>query len=131
MVLQWLLDTAATESPYEPGAGVFGTHLIPSHALVIVLSPLLDPRTGAMLARLTRSGRFVIAVDTLGNTQVRLPPAPYIQVAHRLWTLERANLIGQLREHGVPVVEWAGAGSLDTVLRDVSRLATGPRVGVR
>jgi uncharacterized protein (DUF58 family) len=131
MVLQWLLDTTPSDSPYEPGAGLFGTHLIPSHALVIVLSPLLDPRTGAMLARLTRSGRYVIAVDTLGATDVRLPAAAYIDVARRLWALERANLVGQLREHGVPVVEWAGAGSLDEVLRDVSRLATGPRVGVR
>ena len=35
-------------------------------------------------------------------------------------------MIGQLREHGVPVVRWAGAGSLDQVLRDVARLATAP-----
>ena len=40
-------------------------------------------------------------------------------------------MIGQLREHGVPVVRWAGAGSLDQVLRDVARLATAPRVGGR
>lgn len=131
MVLQWLLDAAPSDTPYEPGGGLFGTSLIPAHALVIVFSPLLDPRTAGMLARLARSGRFVIAVDTLGSAQVRLPPTPYIAVAQRLWLLERANLIGQLREHGVPVVQWAGAGSLDTVLRDVSRLATGPRVGVR
>jgi hypothetical protein len=31
----------------------------------------------------------------------------------------------------VPVVSWAGAGSLDVVLRDVARLAAAPRVGVR
>jgi uncharacterized protein (DUF58 family) len=131
MVLHWLLDTAPSDTPYEPGAGAFGTHLIPAHALVIVLSPLVDPRTGSMLAKMVRSGRFVIAVDTLGSTEVRLPAAPWMPVAQRVWTLERANLIGQLREHGVPVVAWAGAGSLDTVLRDVARLATGPRVGAR
>ena len=50
-------------------------------------------------------------------------------VAHRLWRLERENMIGQLREHGVPVVAWAGAGSLDQVLRDVARLAAGPEGG--
>jgi hypothetical protein len=37
--------------------------------------------------------------------------------------LERQNLIGQLREHGVPVVTWGGAGSLDQVLRDVAQMA--------
>jgi uncharacterized protein (DUF58 family) len=131
VVLQWLLDVAPSDTSYEPSAGAFGTHLIPSHALIIVLSPLLDPRTAAMLARLARSGRFVIAVDTLGSAQVELPDVPYMAVAQRFWTLERENLIGQLREHGVPVVPWAGAGSLDAVLRDVSRLATAPRVGMR
>ena len=40
-------------------------------------------------------------------------------------------MIGQLREHGVPVVRWAGAGSLDEVLRDVARLATAPKAGLR
>ena len=45
--------------------------------------------------------------------------------------LDRENLIGQLREHGVPVVAWAGAGSLDQVLRDVSRVASGPRAFAR
>ena len=48
-------------------------------------------------------------------------------MAHRLWRLERDNVIGQLREHGVPVVAWAGAGSLDQVLRDVTRMAAAPR----
>jgi uncharacterized protein (DUF58 family) len=129
--LQWLLDVAPTDTPYEPSSGTFGTTLIPSHALVIVFSPLVDQRTAAMLARMARSGRVVIAVDTLGSTEVRLPGTAWMPVAQRIWTLERANLVGQLREHGVPVVAWGGAGSLDVVLRDVSHLATVPRVGAR
>jgi uncharacterized protein (DUF58 family) len=129
--LQWLLDVQPTDSPYEPSAGAFGTTLIPSHALVIVLSPLLDQRTVGMLARLARGGRVAIAVDTLSSTAVRLPTSPWMPVAQDIWRLERENLIGQMREHGIPVVAWAGAGSLDAVLRDVSRLATAPRVGIR
>jgi uncharacterized protein (DUF58 family) len=129
--LQWLLDVAPVDTPYEPSVGTFGTTLIRSNALVIVLSPLLDPRTVAMLARMARSGRVVIAVDTLGSTEVRLTGTAWMPVAQRLWTLERGNLVGQLREHGVPVVAWAGAGSLDAVLRDVSHLAAVPRVGAR
>jgi hypothetical protein len=48
-----------------------------------------------------------------------------------MWRLERDNTIGALREAGVPVAEWAGAGSLDQVLRDMTRLAAAPRVGRR
>ena len=35
-----------------------------------------------------------------------------------------------LAEIGVPVVQWAGTGSLDQVLRDVTRLAAAPRVRI-
>jgi uncharacterized protein (DUF58 family) len=130
-VVEWLLDVRVLPTPYEPDDEVFGQHLLSANALVVVLTPLIDPRSAAMLARLARGGRFVVAVDTL-------PPAGspgrvdgWLDIAYRLWRLERENTIGQLREHGVPVVGWAGAGSLDQVLRDVSRLASGPKPVLR
>jgi hypothetical protein len=113
---------------YDPSAGAFGTHLLPSHALVVVLTPLIDPWSARMLARLARGGRFVVAVDTLtAGVRPRPNPSPWWPAAYRLWLLERDNTIGQLREHGVPVVPWTGPRSLDLVLRDVSRLARGPQ----
>jgi uncharacterized protein (DUF58 family) len=128
-VLEWLLDVRPARGSYEPTGGAFGTHPLPAHALVVVLTPLLDPWSAQMLARLARAGRFVIAVDTL-TPEVRPRPtvSDWWAVAYRLWRLDRDNTIGQLREHGVPVVTWAGPGSLDLVLRDVSRLATAPKV---
>ncbi|HET8682344.1 MAG TPA: DUF58 domain-containing protein [Micromonosporaceae bacterium] len=129
--LEWLLDTRATPTQYEPTGPLFGAHLLPANALVVVLTPLLDQRTAAMLARLARVGRFLVAVDTL-PPGIRAPnPGEWAQVAERLWRLERENVIGALREYGVPVVAWAGAGSLDEVLRDVSRLAAAPKVVFR
>ncbi len=126
-ILEWLLDvrpSGAMEPTYEQVLAP-----LPPNALVVVLTPVVDRRTAPMLARLARAGRFVVAVDTL---PADIPPihsgrdgdAPY-----RLWRLERENTIGALREHGVPVVAWAGAGSLDRVLRDVARAAAAPRVG--
>jgi len=81
-----------------------------------------------MLARQVRAGRFVVAVDTLPPNLPAPERGTWGDSAYRLWRLERENAIGALREHGVPVVAWAGAGSLDQVLRDVSRLAAAPRV---
>ncbi|MGC5052654.1 DUF58 domain-containing protein [Micromonospora sp. DT48] len=130
-VLEWLLDVKAQSSPHEPYDQVFGPQLLSADALVVVLTPLLEERSAQMLARLARSGRFVVAVDTL---PADLPPPKdrgWVEVAYRLWRLDRDTMIAQLREHGVPVVPWAGAGSLDQVLRDVARLATAPRVGGR
>ncbi|WFE23483.1 DUF58 domain-containing protein [Solwaraspora sp. WMMD937] len=131
-VLEWLLDVEVRPTPYEPYDQVFGPQLLSSDALVVVLTPLVDPRSAEMLARMARSGRIVVAVDTLPTT-VAPPPrqGQWTEVAYRLWRLDRENTVGQLREHGVPVVTWAGAGSLDQVLRDVARLASAPKAVLR
>ena len=130
-LLEWLLDVRTEPSPYEPYDQVFGPHLLSSNALVVVLTPLVDGRSAAMLARLARSGRFVVAVDTPPRAAVPPQRGPWTEVAYRLWRLDRDNTIGQLREHGIPVVGWAGAGSLDLVLRDVARLAFAPKAVLR
>jgi len=133
VALEWLLGVEAGEGPYHliPG-GLTGStgwpfrrHVIPTAALLIVLTPFLDRRSVAMLAQLARSGRSVVAVDTLPEAArpATLRPSPWSDVAFRLWRLERQNTIAQLLEHGVPTVRWAGAGSLDQVLRDISRIA--------
>jgi uncharacterized protein (DUF58 family) len=126
-VLEWLLDVRPSGGAYEPSAGAFGTHLLSANALVIVLTPLIDQRSAAMVAGLARSGRFVVAVDTLPPDVRPHRPGQWGHLSYRLWQMSRENVIGQLREHGVPVVAWAGAGSLDQVLRDVARMATTPK----
>lgn len=131
-VLEWLLQTRT-----GAGAGdvpVFGIdpHLIPSSALVVVLTPMLGPQSAEMIATLSRAGRVVVAVDTLGNVaEQEVEGSHWTQLAQRLWRLERLNTIGQLREVGVPVTPWAGPGSLDEVLRDMTRLAAAPRLAIR
>lgn len=128
-VLEWLLDVRAMASPHDPYEGVFGRHVLSPDALLVVLTPLIDERSAGMLARLTRAGKFVVAVDTMPSDLTPHWRRAHTGLAYRLWRMERENVVGQLREHGVPVVKWAGAGSLDLVLRDVARLASAPRVG--
>jgi uncharacterized protein (DUF58 family) len=127
--LEWLLDVAAAGNADEPPPSSFGPHMVQHNALVMVLTPLLDVRSAAMLANLARAGRFVVAVDTLGDAVLRVRSGGrWGDVTGRLWRLEREATIGQLREHGVPVVAWGGAGSLDEVLRGVARVAVGRTV---
>ncbi len=115
----------------EPGARLLGPSMLPPNALVVVLTPLVDERSAAMLARLARAGRFVVAVDTLAPATRPERSSEWTDVAYRVWRLDRENMIGRLREHGVPVVAWAGAGSLDLVLRDVARMASAPKAMLR
>ncbi|WP_407651440.1 DUF58 domain-containing protein [Actinoplanes sandaracinus] len=126
-VLEWLLDVRPDPVETEQYENVFGAHHVSSSALVVVLTPLVDPRAADMLAQLTQSGRYVVAVDTLPPQAAPPVKNQWTPLATRLWRMERENVLGRLREHGVPVVAWAGAGSLDLVLRDVARLASVPR----
>ncbi|MGW0232176.1 DUF58 domain-containing protein [Actinopolymorpha singaporensis] len=125
--LEWLLAIRAGEGPHDPAAGIFARQILPQQALLVVLTPLLDRRSVALLARLARSGRTVLAVDTLPDSARPDRENPWTPVAFGLWRLERRNTVAQLLEHGVPTVTWAGAGSLDQALRDVSRRAAAPR----
>ncbi|MEV8511247.1 DUF58 domain-containing protein [Dactylosporangium sp. NPDC051484] len=127
--LEFLLDVAAGGHDDEPPPSTFGPHMVQANALVMVLTPLLDVRSAAMLANLARAGRFVVAVDTLADPVQRVRvTGKWGEVAQRMWRLEREAIIDQLREHGVPVVAWGGAGSLDEVLQGVARVAIGRTV---
>jgi uncharacterized protein (DUF58 family) len=140
-IMDWLLlatpgssgdpagDEADQESPHD---FVLDPRRFSSSALFLVLTPLLRPDSGRVMATLARAGRLVVAVDTLGGLAERvIVGTQWTPLAQRLWRLEREHLIGQLWEVGVPVTGWAGAGSLDQVLRDLTRLAAAPRLGVR
>jgi uncharacterized protein (DUF58 family) len=127
-VLEWLLDVRPDPSDdTEQYENLLAAHHVSSSALVVVLTPLVDPRAADMLAQLTQSGRYTVAVDTLPKDAAPPVRNQWTPAATRLWRIERENVLGRLREHGVPVVTWAGAGSLDLVLRDVARMASAPR----
>ncbi|MEO7422182.1 MAG: DUF58 domain-containing protein [Ornithinibacter sp.] len=113
-------------------------------ALVVLLSALVSPEALAQAVRLSRRGHVVIVIDTLppellapdphgppvraatGVTEDRLASAVW-----RLRLLEREREVRACTDLGVPVIRWQGAGSLDAVLRGVSRRARAPRVVAR
>jgi uncharacterized protein (DUF58 family) len=140
--LDWLLETRAVHGAgYEPTLGI-DPYLIPNAALVVVLTPLLGTASAEMIATLARAGRSVVAIDTLGAlaTRRRVIESRWGLITQRLWWVERENLIGLLREAGVPVTRWdenpaltgaPGGGPLDQVLRDMARMAAAPRLGGR
>nr|WP_285662928.1 DUF58 domain-containing protein [Actinorhabdospora filicis] len=121
-ILDWLLGVRVWQGSGDEER-LLRTGGLPSNALVVMLTPLLDDSAVAALATMARSGRFVVVVDTL-PPDVRPPhDTPWSPIAERLWRLDRENVVAELREHGVPVVPWTGTGSLDQVLRDVTRMS--------
>ncbi|HEY9389312.1 MAG TPA: DUF58 domain-containing protein, partial [Mycobacteriales bacterium] len=126
-LLDVLLDVRADRQTDDVGIAL-ATADLPLGGLVVVLSPLLGDQAFGTVARLARGGRPVVVVDTLPPDAGPDQYGPWTLLAWRLWRLDRENGVGRLAEMGVPVVPWRGSGSLDEVLRDVSRAARAPRV---
>ncbi|HEU4949114.1 MAG TPA: DUF58 domain-containing protein [Kribbella sp.] len=107
-------------------------HRVRSDSLVIVLSPLLRRHILGYVVTLVHSGCTVIAVDTLPPDVVDAVDSRHDErawpLAWRLRLLERRAELDRLGDLGVPTVRWRGAGTLDEVLRDASRLSAAPRM---
>jgi uncharacterized protein (DUF58 family) len=99
-------------------------------ALVIALTPLVGRAGQAQIAHMVHHGQTVVVVDTM-PAELERPASPWTAMAARVRVMERDADIDRLGELGVPVVRWRGRGTLDEVLRDVSRLALAPRAARR
>ena len=118
-------------------------HHVSAGTLVVVLSPAISPEVLAHAVALSRRGISVVAVDTL-PADLASPDLPQVwltqlspaaedqptetRLAWRLRLLERSREMTRAREAGVPIVPWAGPGTLDLVLRDLGRRSRAPRV---
>ncbi len=104
---------------------------IGSGAVVIVLSPLVDPAVVELVARLGARGLTTVVVDTMPDHLWRSGEDAYTELAWRIRRLSRSVDVQRLVRAGVPVVPWRGPGSLDQVLRELSRRSRAPRMARR
>jgi uncharacterized protein (DUF58 family) len=126
-LLDVLMDASPRWDQRGDPATAEATALSSPHALVVLLSPLTRPVALAAVAAVARSGRSVVAVDTLPTDLHPDPRSDWTPLAFRIWRLRRSADLDRLAELGVPVVAWGGAGSLDQVLRDATRAARAAR----
>lgn len=94
--------------------------LLPPGALVLAITPLLDPRSIRLITDLRTRGRdlTVIEVSPTGHT----PSGPHEsdRVAYQLWTLQRAALRTRLQAIGIAVAVWDKDDLLEVGLEGVN-----------
>lgn len=130
-VRHWLLDVRPA-APGSLGSVVRSlSRLRASRALVIAVSPLLDEEASVQIAALHRQGASIAVIDVLTEATLPRDRDEVAGLAKRLWLLERRLYVDRLGDVGIPVVRWAGEGSLDRVLGDLARVAAAPRMGPR
>jgi uncharacterized protein (DUF58 family) len=131
--LRRVLGTLAVISPATERRddGEWAIAGIGSGAVVIVLSPLVDPAMVELVARLGARGLTTLVVDTMPEHLWLGETDEATALAWRIRRLSRSVDVNRLTAAGVPVVAWRGPGSLDQVLRELARRARAPRMARR
>lgn len=96
---------------------------------VLVLSPLLARVVTTTLVELANRGLPVVAIDTLPAGRPTEPSREAL--AWRLRLVERQLELVELARAGIPLVTWRGPGTLDEVMRRLTRRSQLPRVVAR
>jgi uncharacterized protein (DUF58 family) len=120
LLVETLLETGVQPTYTWRDVGIIPAHVLPPKALVLGITPLLDPRYVAALADLRARG-FDVAV-------VEVDPVPLVEpgrveidrLAYRLWLLDRDVLRATLTRLGIAVARWSGDGELDAALEGVT-----------
>ena len=95
---------------------------LPSGALVILFSPLLDERAIGAITDLRERGFPLVVVDVLRHEPPVPPRSPMSALAVRVWRLDRAALRSSMASLGVPVVTWDSDEELDPALAPLRRV---------
>jgi uncharacterized protein (DUF58 family) len=120
-IVDALLDTEIIENYAWKDIDIIPPGTLPPQALVLALTPLLDPRAVEALLNLRARG-FDLAV-------VEISPVPFAslgrageldEIAHRLWQMSREPLRARFLEVGVTVVEWTEDVPLARALEEAS-----------
>jgi len=105
-IVDTLLTSDVVHSYVLRGVDVLPPRTLPSKALVLAITPLLDERTASALLDLRARGYDLIVVEVSPLELLAPDPAAPVSLAHRLWRLSREALRWRFEQVGVPVVTW-------------------------
>jgi uncharacterized protein (DUF58 family) len=113
-VLDTVLDAG---DEFESTTGTLAPRsAIPTGAIVVGFSTLLDTEFALALIDLRRRGHVVVAVDVLQGAPFRDTQDPLVD---RMWTLQRSAMYRDMGTVGVDVVAWQADRTLDQSMRAV------------
>jgi uncharacterized protein (DUF58 family) len=95
--------------------------ILPTGALVVAISPLLDDRAIAAFTDLALRRHDLVVLEVSPEALLAPATAPREEVARRLWELERELTRSRLVRLGVPVVALRSEDQLATTITEVNR----------
>ena len=97
--------------------------VLPAQALVIAISPLLDAHFEKAVVDLAARGFDLVILSPSPIPLVRrtMPASPGVDLACRLWVLERRARAASLQRLGLMVLDWDPREPLELALAGVNR----------
>ncbi|HJS50197.1 MAG TPA: DUF58 domain-containing protein [Gaiellaceae bacterium] len=129
-LIETMLETGAEPTYVWRDINLIPTRVLPPKALIIGLTPLVDPRFAAALSDLRARGFDVVVVEVDPVPLVDERSGDLGKIAHRLWILDRSVQHAKLEALGIGVARWGETG-LEAALEGVrtfrryARLARG------
>ncbi len=115
-VVEALLDTDVVTSYAWRDLEVLPPRVLPPAAMVVALTPLLDPRSLGALADLHHRGFDLLVLEIAPEKLVGAPLRHADPLAVRVWRAQREARRHRLQRQGVSVVEWPPDRPLEVVL---------------
>jgi uncharacterized protein (DUF58 family) len=94
--------------------------VLPPSALILVITPLLDERSIALISEIRTRGCDVTVVEVSPLDHVSTGPTAADAVAYELWRLQREALRARLQSLGIGVAVWEPGGALGPALEEVN-----------
>ena len=122
-IVQSLARVSITPSAFLHDLSALRESMLPRHAMILALTPLVDERFARSVIRLADQGRDVVllAIRTDELSEAFVPRRANHPLVRRLWLLERDERLRELRGHGVRATNWSPSLPIEAAL-DVARL---------
>jgi len=118
-LIETLLETGVAPTYIWRDVDVIPARILPPKALVIALTPLVDPRFVTMLQNLRARGFDLVVVEIEPVGIVDAGKDELEHLAYRLWLLEREVLRSRLERLGVGIARWGDGVALESALEEV------------
>jgi uncharacterized protein (DUF58 family) len=118
-LIETLLETGVAPTYIWRDVNLIPTRILPPKALVVALTPLVDPRFVAALENLRARGFDLVVVEIDPITLVAEGTTVLENIAYRLWVLDREGLRARLERLGIGIARWGDDVALESALEEV------------
>jgi uncharacterized protein (DUF58 family) len=120
-ILDTLMAARQSRHLYWRGISAIPRQALPTKAMIVAVTPLLDDRIIAAVADLHGRGLDVAVVEVRAESFLDPPTKDTDVLARRIWELQRDTVRRRFARHGVPITVWDPEEPFERPLMEVEQ----------